>query len=248
MQQYTIEPNDTLFLIAKKYKIPLAQLIQANPDIANPNLLYIGQTIIIPDLLPIPKQLDTIDSNTEDIMDDIYAKDWQKSKNKINTIKTNWNELIPLLQQALVPDNLISDLGQAINNLEQSVIRENSLQAIAQANHVTQYIPGILDYFKVIIPTDVNRLDYLGRQIIINVEGNEWASANNTYVIAKKVWERLKPELDAKYGNDSANFEKVLNILHDTISRRDYQATIDNANKILDQVDVLETDFKQQNA
>ena len=246
MQQYIIQPNDTLFLIAKKFMVPLPQLIKANPGIAN-QTLYIGQTITIPDLIPVPKQLDAVESNAEDIMDDIYAKDWQKAKSKVDVIKTNMNELIPLLQQAQVPSRLISDMQNAISNLEQSVKLEKSLQAVARANLITQYIPDILDYFKVIIPTNVSRLDYLGRQIIINVEGNDWTEANNNYMLAKKVWERLKPELDAKYSKDSASFDQILNDIQDSIKGKNYQSTINNANKMLDQVDVLETDFIQQN-
>lgn len=248
MRKYTIQPNDTLYLIAKKFKIPLAQLIKANPEIANPNLIYIGQTITIPELLPVPKQLDMIESNAEDIMDDIYAKDWQKAKEKEDIINTNMNELIPLLQQAVVPNHLITDIQQAIKNLEKNVALKNSLQALFEANQITRFIPDILDYFKVVIPTDVSRLDYLGRQIILNVEGNDWTAANDNYTTVEKIWERLKPELDTKYSNDISNMDQTLNALRDSISRKDYQATITNANKMLDQVDVLETDFKQQNS
>jgi LysM repeat protein len=248
MQKYTIQPNDTLYLIAKKFKIPLAQLIKANPEVANPNLIYIGQTITIPDLLPVPKQLDTIESNAEDIMDDIYAKDWQKAKDKVNIINTNMNALIPYLQQASVPNHLITDIQQAIKMLEENVAQKNSLQALFDANQITRYIPDMLDYFKVIIPTDVSRLDFLGRQIVLNVEGNDWTAANDNYDLVKKIWERLSPELNAKYSNDISNMDQILSALQDSISRKEYQATINNANKMLDLVDVLETDFKQQNS
>ncbi len=248
MQKYTIQPNDTLYLIAKKFEIPLAQLIKANPEIANSNSIYIGQTITIPDLLPIPKQLDTIESNAEDIMDDIYAKDWQKAKEKVDIINTNMSELIPYLQQAMVPNHLITDIQQAIKSLEKNVALKNSLRALFEANQITSFIPDILDYFKVVIPTDVSRLDYLGRQIILNVEGNDWTAANDNYTTAKKVWERLKPELNTKYSNDISSMDQLLSALQDTISRKEYQATINNANKMLDLVDVLETNFKQQNS
>lgn len=248
MQKYTIQPNDTLYLIAKKFKVPLAQLIKANPEIANPNLIYIGQIITIPDLPPVPKQLDTIESNAEDIMDDIYAKNWQKAKDKVNIINTNMNALIPYLQQALAPNHLITDIQDAIKKLEENVGQKNSLQALFDANQITRYIPDMLDYFKVVIPTDVSRLDYLGRQIILNVEGNDWAAANDNYTTSNKIWGRLKPELNAKYSKDISNMDQILSALQNSISRKEYQATINNANKMLDLVDVLETDFKQQNS
>ncbi|MDD3062791.1 MAG: LysM domain-containing protein [Massilibacteroides sp.] len=248
MQKYTIQPNDTLYLIAKKFKIPLAQLIKANPEIANPNLIHIGQTITIPDLPPVLKQLDTIESNAEDIMDDIYAKGWQKAKDKVNIINTNMDALIPYLQQAMVPNNLITDIQNAMKKLEENVAQKNSLQALFDANQITRYIPDILDYFKVIIPTDVSRLDFLGRQIILNVEGNDWNSTNENYTASNKIWGRLKPEMNAKYSNDISDMGQILSALKDSISGKEYRAAINNANKMLDLVDVLETDFKQQNS
>nr|WP_315019607.1 LysM domain-containing protein [uncultured Aminipila sp.] len=245
MQQYTVKPNDTLFLIAKNFGVPLVQLIRANPEISNTKSLYIGQIINIPDLLPIPTQLDTIESNAEDIIDDIYAADWEKAKDKVNSIMTNMDELTPLLQEALVPPELISGMNLAIKNLEQNVKQKKAYPAIAQANRITMYIPDMLDYFKIIIPTDVGRLDYLGRQIIINVEGNDWSEASNNYLIAKKIWERLKPQLDTKYSKDIDDFDQAMKTLGESINNRNYQNTIDNANILLDKVDVLETDFKQ---
>lgn len=247
MRQYTVKPNDTLFMIAKQFGVPLVQLIKANPEISNTKSLYIGQIINIPELLPIPKQLDAIESNAEDIIDDIYAADWEKAVSKVNLIKTNMDELTPLLQEAVVPAELISGMKLAIKNLEQNVIQKNAYSAIAQANRITMYIPDILDYFKVTIPTDVSRLDYLGRQIILNVEGNDWNEANNNYIAAKKIWENLKLQLDTKYSKDITDFDQVLKTLAESINNKSYQNTIDNANILLDKVDVLETDFKQQN-
>jgi spore coat assembly protein SafA len=47
-QLYTIKPGDTLFLIAKRFNVGLSTLRAANPQIADPNVIYPGQTILIP--------------------------------------------------------------------------------------------------------------------------------------------------------------------------------------------------------
>jgi lipoprotein-anchoring transpeptidase ErfK/SrfK len=44
---YTVRRGDTLSLLAKRFKAPLNRLIQAN-RIKNPNLIYVGQQLIIP--------------------------------------------------------------------------------------------------------------------------------------------------------------------------------------------------------
>jgi spore coat assembly protein SafA len=45
---YTIKPGDTLFLIAKRFNVSLASLRDCNPQIADPNVIYPGQVIVVP--------------------------------------------------------------------------------------------------------------------------------------------------------------------------------------------------------
>lgn len=42
-------------------------VMKVNPQITNPYVLYIDQIIQIPDLLPVPTQVDIVESNAEDI-------------------------------------------------------------------------------------------------------------------------------------------------------------------------------------
>jgi spore coat assembly protein SafA len=53
-QLYTIKPGDTLFLIAKRFNVGLSTLRAANPQIADPNVIYPGQTILIPAAGTVP--------------------------------------------------------------------------------------------------------------------------------------------------------------------------------------------------
>jgi len=46
-QEYTVQPNDTLALISRKYGIDLNTLVKIN-KLADPNLLEIGQVLVIP--------------------------------------------------------------------------------------------------------------------------------------------------------------------------------------------------------
>ena len=45
---YTVQRGDTIWKIAVKYQVGMSEIIAANPQIKNPNLIYPGQKITIP--------------------------------------------------------------------------------------------------------------------------------------------------------------------------------------------------------
>lgn len=47
--RYTVQRGDTMWGIARKYEISLAELQKANPNITDFSKIYVGQTILIPD-------------------------------------------------------------------------------------------------------------------------------------------------------------------------------------------------------
>lgn len=49
MVSYKVQWGDTMWGIANKYQISLAELLKANPNIKNPSAIYVGQTVMIPD-------------------------------------------------------------------------------------------------------------------------------------------------------------------------------------------------------
>lgn len=48
-EDYIVQPGDTLSAIALRFGVTLSQLLAANPQITNPNLIYPGQAVAIPD-------------------------------------------------------------------------------------------------------------------------------------------------------------------------------------------------------
>lgn len=49
-QAYIVRPGDTLWKIAVKYQVGVSELIAANPQFSNPDLIYPGQGVHIPAL------------------------------------------------------------------------------------------------------------------------------------------------------------------------------------------------------
>lgn len=54
VEQYMVQTGDTLFSIAKRFNlITYRQLLPVNPQILNPNLIFPGQMVNIPKLVPM---------------------------------------------------------------------------------------------------------------------------------------------------------------------------------------------------
>ncbi|HHT45945.1 MAG TPA: LysM peptidoglycan-binding domain-containing protein, partial [Firmicutes bacterium] len=47
-RRYIVQKGDTLFLIAKRFGVALDDLIAANPQIKNPDLIFPGDVVFIP--------------------------------------------------------------------------------------------------------------------------------------------------------------------------------------------------------
>jgi len=201
--QYIVLPGDNLYKIAQLFGVPIELLIAVNPQISDPYSLTVGQEITIPKMqIPMtpPRQVDILESNLEDIIDEIDNKDWQKASIKMNEINKNFYVLKPMLRAHMISNDIINNIIAEISQLEKAVESKNAYQAKVHANLITGYIPDILDFYKVEIPTDVPRLEYLGRTIILNIENNDWDSANTNFNKAVKIWDVLQTKLNNTYG------------------------------------------------
>ncbi|MCW3489034.1 LysM peptidoglycan-binding domain-containing protein [Dethiobacter alkaliphilus] len=56
-QFYTVRPTDTLFSIARKFSVTVDAILAANPQIVNPNIIFVGQVICIPEVAPKPNDV-----------------------------------------------------------------------------------------------------------------------------------------------------------------------------------------------
>lgn len=67
---HTVKPGETLHQIARDYRTPIQTIINANPSV-NPNVIYPGQSIIIPGFPPantLPYQIDVSVNNRKLIL------------------------------------------------------------------------------------------------------------------------------------------------------------------------------------
>ena len=247
--QYIVLPGDNLYKIAQLFGVPIELLIEANPQLSRPYNLTVGQEIIIPKMqmpMTAPRQVETLESNLEDIIDDINNNDWKKAIIKMSEINNNFVVLKPMLQAHMISKDIINKIENEISNLQNAVESKNAYQAKVHANLITGYIPDILDFYKVEIPTDVSRLEYLGRAIVLDIENNNWDSANANFQKAVKIWDGLEKKLSNTYNNLIDYGNQAIVLLKQSINSKDAVKTTSILKDLLNKVDALKADYMVQ--
>lgn len=77
---HTVRPNDTLWKIALRYEIGVTEIIEANSQIANPDLIYPNDKINVPNI-------DSI-KHTEHIV--IQLVNQERASHGLNTLRPDW--------------------------------------------------------------------------------------------------------------------------------------------------------------
>lgn len=79
--QYTVVKGDSMWKIAVRYEIGLSEIIEANPQIKNPSLIYPGDILTIPSL---DTQMLDYEQEVVRLVNEI------RQKNGLGTLKSNW--------------------------------------------------------------------------------------------------------------------------------------------------------------
>ncbi|MPM79287.1 hypothetical protein SDC9_126320 [bioreactor metagenome] len=79
-ETYTVVKGDSMWKIAVKYEIGVSELIEANPQIKNANLIYIGQKITIP-------QVNSLASFEAEV---IRLVNIERTNRGLQAYQTNW--------------------------------------------------------------------------------------------------------------------------------------------------------------
>lgn len=77
---YTVQPGDTLWKISVRYQIGLSEIIEANPQFTNPNLIYPNQKVNVP-------LIDRIKAIEHDV---IQLCNQERAKNGLGPLRPDW--------------------------------------------------------------------------------------------------------------------------------------------------------------
>lgn len=81
---YTVKSGDTLWKISKRYRIGLTEIISANPQFENPDLIYPGNQVNVPNANPSIEKSKDVGQQVMDLTNE------ERAKNGLSPLKWNW--------------------------------------------------------------------------------------------------------------------------------------------------------------
>jgi hypothetical protein len=188
----------------------------------------------------VPHAVDYVAEKAEDIIDYLQTGDWAKADTIVDSIASNRFAIDSLIQLNKMPQSSADIFDYLMFRLKAMIqSKADSIQAALAANQVTDLMIDLRINYQEAVPVQVNRLDYLGREIVFLAE-----SANAADLINWRIkqldhnWQEIRPDIINQGGADAAaNMDDALKGLTSKLPSKNL---VEIGNVILDLVDELE--------
>jgi hypothetical protein len=190
---------------------------------------------------PVPDEMNSVEEAAEDSIDMVFTGNWDKVAADADSIEEDWQAFLSSEGAGGVSDAQKQDMANAIEALRLAADLRDGIDARQAANNVSEVAIDVFDLFQVRIPTDVGRLDYLERQVIIDAELKDWDGVVADVQRVKETFERVRGDVDAAGGSaETDTFEESVNKQERLAAAHDVSVA-DEANLALELVDALES-------
>jgi hypothetical protein len=179
------------------------------------------------------------------MIDDLVAQDWTKANDKLSTLETNWATFQTEAINITFSQDQVTAFNDALNNLKKNIQDKKQYEALLSANNVTLNTVGFMELYNPKVPADVGRLDYYGRQVMLTVGNGDLDQANADSQAAEDTWNKIKTQAENINADHAKSFSDTLAGMKDAVSKKDINNSINYSKTLLDQVDILESDFSK---
>ena len=188
----------------------------------------------------VPQTVLDIEGDAEDAIDQVFGGRWDRVGTGAGSLEENWNDFLASPEASGVTAEQKSAMDKAIADLSAAAQSQDALAARQAANDVSKVIVDIFDLFEHQVPSDIGRLDWQERQVLIDVDRGDWAAVAAGLALMRQTFNRAKPGVIAAGGErEVADFEASLN-QQDQLAAAQDSAIVDEGNVALELVDDLE--------
>ena len=197
-----------------------------------------------PEAQTLPKAIYKTNENAEDLFDYARAGNIQKVKLKVDELNNLYGRYRKEAEENKLTPELLDFYSLYMENINEE-FKTKDLDKIAfSANQITGIGSAFDNYFKTKVPPAIARLDYLGRELLLESQTRNRPAINRRLGDIDYTWKSLKSLVLTHNGKKQS--EEFENIVAEIKSRKNMSGSNGfnkSVKKYLDQIDRLEQLF-----
>jgi len=191
----------------------------------------------------VPQTILDIESDAEDAIDRVFDARLDRVSTDAGSLSDSWKEFLASSEASGVSADQSGTMDKAISELAAAAQSQDALAARQAANNVSKVVVDLFDLFEDKVPSDIGRLDWQERQVLIDVDRADWTAVTSDLAQLRQTFNRAKPGVLAAGGErQAADFEASLSE-QDRLAAAKDASIADEANVALELVDDLEGVF-----
>jgi len=193
----------------------------------------------------IPAALSAIEGAAEDGYDKGLAGDFAAAKAAAATVGDQWAAYRPQAIRDGAQAAWLTGMDGAVAGFRTAAAAGTDKVTVARAaNAISAWMDKFFGLYSNPVPVEVIRLDYLGREVVLDAMSADFVAAARQDSEIEATWTQVRPKVVAAGGTQQAkDTDAALVELATAIQAKDGPATIAKANAVLDLVDSLEGVF-----
>ncbi|MHB1687066.1 MAG: hypothetical protein ACYCVH_06815 [Ignavibacteriaceae bacterium] len=193
---------------------------------------------------PLPKAIYNTGEAAEDLVDYAQSANWSKVKLKIDEINKLYNSYRSEVIHNKLSLQLLDFYSYYVERLNNGLSLKHGDQIAFAANQITGIGVDFENHFNHKIPPEVSRLDYLGRELLLEGRDNNSIAVNRRLGDIDETWAGLKSVIISKHGFKQAmEFELLVSKIKSLKNKLNSDEFKQTVNKYSDQIDKLEKLF-----
>jgi hypothetical protein len=185
----------------------------------------------------VPPSLASAGEYGENVYDFAKANDWKNADIKLaalrNAVK---NVRADVKNKAAAVDRLDGNVAA----LDRAVAAKDRQATMREANQVTFDVADMTTAYKLSVPVEVTKLDYLGRELEVWAQVKDANKLQATADEMRRTWDMLRPSIEAHSATEAKKFDALVAKVESAKAPADYTRV---ATPVLNEVDNLEKLF-----
>ena len=155
---------------------------------------------------PIPADLAMIESATEAAFDKALAGDVPAVQEQARQLSEAWTRYQPQASRDGVPASALQQLDAAVQGFVTAAANRSvsAIDAARAANAISAPLDEIYAVYKPPIPTQLLKLDYLGREVVLDAKQGDFRRASGDVDRLDSTWQSLRANVVSSGGGGTA--------------------------------------------